>query len=494
VPGVFTYTSSGDMAPQAVFDTPSSVGAPPAESMGGSDNPFDVTVPVEPPAELQMPDGSVSYTVPPAAPLALDGSFLPPADEGVVVVATPPADDSASFLLPPAEGDALGGGFGGGAGELPTPMEELPGPAGAKDQAMDWSAADQAADWGASDTTATDSVPASDASAWEAPVEPQQQDLGAPSADWAAADAWGGAAGDVPPADLPAGDATVADAWGGAAGDVPPFDQAFDQASTSAEVMPSEEDAFSMFDARRRKLQQKQQAKRPPPKKAAAPAGTRVAASATTMASKLASTKVAQSKVVVRQALTVADFTASTGFDYTLNTNPMMYEEAEAWCKNAGGHLATYVSLSEQQEVETYYATYGMLLLGFHKFYWIGAQVPPVNSWPGFQWIDGTPGPNVTGAYSHWGYYMPQNIIEPNNIFRQENCAGANYSQAWGGAWGWSDTKCDVAYPFMCRKNRECCTPPPPPPLAGRTRAWPALPGLPKPWPAQPAAPLEHAW
>jgi hypothetical protein len=101
-----------------------------------------------------------------------------------------------------------------------------------------------------------------------------------------------------------------------------------------------------------------------------------------------------------------------------------------------------------------------MLLLGFHKFYWIGAQVPPVNSWPNFEWIDGTPGPNgwhrpnVTGTYHHWGYYMPQNIIEPNNIFKQENCAGANHTQAWAGAWGWSDTKCDVSYPFLCRKNR----------------------------------------
>jgi hypothetical protein len=95
-----------------------------------------------------------------------------------------------------------------------------------------------------------------------------------------------------------------------------------------------------------------------------------------------------------------------------------------------------------------------MLLLGFHKFYWIGAQVPPVNSWPNFEWIDSTPGPNVTGAYSHWGYYMPQNIIEPNNIFKQELCAGANQTQAWAGAWGWADTKCDVAYPLLCRKNR----------------------------------------
>ena len=96
-----------------------------------------------------------------------------------------------------------------------------------------------------------------------------------------------------------------------------------------------------------------------------------------------------------------------------------------------------------------------MLLVGYHQFYWIGLQVPPVNSWPGFEWMDGTPGPNLTGAYSHWGYYMPQNIIEPNNIYRQENCAGANYSEAYDSAWGWSDTQCDKSYIFMCRDNRE---------------------------------------
>ena len=50
---------------------------------------------------------------------------------------------------------------------------------------------------------------------------------------------------------------------------------------------------------------------------------------------------------------------------------------------------------------------------------------------------------------------MPQNIIEPNNIYRQEICAGANQTEAWDGAWGWSDTKCEAKFPFMCRKNRE---------------------------------------
>ncbi len=71
------------------------------------------------------------------------------------------------------------------------------------------------------------------------------------------------------------------------------------------------------------------------------------------------------------------------------------------------------------------------------------------------RWLDGTPGPNITGAYQHWGYYMPQNIIEPNNFFRDEHCGGANYTEAWNSSWGWSDFKCNRPSSYMCRVTRE---------------------------------------
>jgi hypothetical protein len=72
------------------------------------------------------------------------------------------------------------------------------------------------------------------------------------------------------------------------------------------------------------------------------------------------------------------------------------------------------------------------------------------STWPRFSWIDGSPGPN-NRTYGHWGYYMPQNILEPNNIFPPESCAGANYTQAYEGAWAWSDTRCSLAAPFICK-------------------------------------------
>ena len=40
---------------------------------------------------------------------------------------------------------------------------------------------------------------------------------------------------------------------------------------------------------------------------------------------------------------------------YTLNTCSLTQPEAEQFCRNAGGHLVSYESLEEQQEVEAYY-------------------------------------------------------------------------------------------------------------------------------------------
>ena len=92
--------------------------------------------------------------------------------------------------------------------------------------------------------------------------------------------------------------------------------------------------------------------------------------------------------------------------------------------------------------------TPGALLPGYHTFYWMGLNV--TGSWPRFNWIDGLAGPNRS-TYQHWGYYMPQNILEPNNIFPPENCAGANFTQAYDIAWAWSDASCSVKAPYICK-------------------------------------------
>jgi hypothetical protein len=34
-------------------------------------------------------------------------------------------------------------------------------------------------------------------------------------------------------------------------------------------------------------------------------------------------------------------------------------------------------------------------------------------------------------------------------------CVGANYTEAWDGAWGWSDAQCFRKYPALCMKAGE---------------------------------------
>ncbi len=75
--------------------------------------------------------------------------------------------------------------------------------------------------------------------------------------------------------------------------------------------------------------------------------------------------------------------------------------------------------------------------------------------WPNFRWLDGTPWPSSSSDYKHWGYYMPQNIIEPNNFFGQEYCVGANATEAWAGKWGWADTRCNRPSSYICEQLRK---------------------------------------
>jgi hypothetical protein len=118
-----------------------------------------------------------------------------------------------------------------------------------------------------------------------------------------------------------------------------------------------------------------------------------------------------------------------------------------------------------------------MLLPGFHSFYWMGLTT---EDWPKFYWTDQTPY-TMNVSWDNWGYYMPQNIREPNNIFKEEFCGGANYSQRntnlRPAIWGWADTKCSSKNPIMCRKNRGWLLPASLP-AAGLLRLLPVCPGV----------------
>jgi hypothetical protein len=62
----------------------------------------------------------------------------------------------------------------------------------------------------------------------------------------------------------------------------------------------------------------------------------------------------------VRAAPVTASFKApSTGATYIVNTKPATYEAAEAFCKRNGGHLASYKSLEEQNETESFFLASG---------------------------------------------------------------------------------------------------------------------------------------
>jgi hypothetical protein len=73
------------------------------------------------------------------------------------------------------------------------------------------------------------------------------------------------------------------------------------------------------------------------------------------------------------------------------------------------------------------------------------------NTNPNFYLLDPTmPALSSLAAYKHWG--TPATAPrEPNNIFRPENCGGANASQVYGNAWGWADFMCSSEFVYMCR-------------------------------------------
>jgi hypothetical protein len=139
---------------------------------------------------------------------------------------------------------------------------------------------------------------------------------------------------------------------------------------------------------------------------------------------------------------------------YVLNTTMVNFATAEQTCNDNGGHLITHASLAEQQEVEKYFSDMGYLFPSFHKNYWIGYMS---EMWPNFRWIDRLENP----GYTHWGKVNPNIADEPNNLYGSETCTIANASQTYQSAWGWSDEKCTMRAPFICKIRRKrphrCC-------------------------------------
>lgn len=131
-----------------------------------------------------------------------------------------------------------------------------------------------------------------------------------------------------------------------------------------------------------------------------------------------------------------------------LNTQLMDYATAELTCNVAGGHLAYYTSLDEQQDVEGYFQQQGYLMSGFTPSYWIGLTAD-ANTWPNFRWLSSSVPAPAYHTYEHWG--RTQDNSEPNNAVGNEYCGAASFPLLHKGAWGWSDSICISKMPFICR-------------------------------------------
>lgn len=70
-----------------------------------------------------------------------------------------------------------------------------------------------------------------------------------------------------------------------------------------------------------------------------------------------------------------------------------------------------------------------------------------------FNWTDSNFRPPSGASYMHWG--RDGLVPEPSNSTGSELCAVANISQAYTGAWGWSDARCNISAPFLCRSLGE---------------------------------------
>jgi hypothetical protein len=94
----------------------------------------------------------------------------------------------------------------------------------------------------------------------------------------------------------------------------------------------------------------------------------------------------------------------------------------------------------------------------FHKNYWMGLRKPSSND--PFAWFDPYAPPLTnTSAYRHWGEFVSSGVnnSEPNNLRPPENCAAANWTEAYDGSWGWADTRCTFNFTYICKVIRESC-------------------------------------
>jgi hypothetical protein len=147
----------------------------------------------------------------------------------------------------------------------------------------------------------------------------------------------------------------------------------------------------------------------------------------------------------------------TTRNQYTLNTARMNFSSAEAACNLQGGHLVSYNTVDEQLEVENFFVRSGLLFPTCHRAYWMGLAA---ETWPQFAYLEPTaPDMEAEDTYRNWGKFIPANFPpEPNQLFGDENCVAANYTELNKAAWGWSDEVCEMELTSICQIPREWCS------------------------------------
>jgi hypothetical protein len=78
----------------------------------------------------------------------------------------------------------------------------------------------------------------------------------------------------------------------------------------------------------------------------------------------------------------VGTYANPNGKSYTFNASPMTFEDAEQYCQTQNSHLTSYASLAEQSAAESFFIDLGVLLPGYHTFYWMGLNT---SRWPAFR-------------------------------------------------------------------------------------------------------------
>lgn len=124
--------------------------------------------------------------------------------------------------------------------------------------------------------------------------------------------------------------------------------------------------------------------------------------------------------------------------------------------RSSVGPASQFAPCAAPPQVESYFASIGILLPGWHTAYWTALRTRNASEPRDWSFMDPFPVPFSGESYSHWGDSQPDNAQPP------ESCVAASYPLRYqsgtpgAGAWGWDDQPCSTRLLVMCRITRGC--------------------------------------